>query len=145
MSFKTKQNLAVLGLNKSHDASEWKYCVAIRHPLFFQIPKCYVCGINISVLLPDPEIKHEDVKPENALALLEIGIAGIFSVEKERIDISIEEIIIKEQMPAILFPYLRSAIALILANAGFGPVLIPLINVPALAKESLKDIKIEAR
>lgn len=145
INFRTKQNLAVLGLNKPPDDSQWQFNVAIRQPLFFRIPKFYVCGINIVIFLPDPDNKTEERKPENSLVSLELGVAGIFSVEKERIDASIEELITKEQMPAILFPFLRSAIAQILSNAGFGHVLIPLINVPSLAKDSLKDMQIEVR
>ena len=54
----------------------------------------------------------------------------------------VEKNIITLQFPSILLPYLRSTLTSILANAGFGSVVLPLINLVEVAKGAQKELEI---
>jgi preprotein translocase subunit SecB len=78
----------------------------------------------------------------------EFGIAGVFSAESG-MDKHLEENMVRFNIPAILMPYIRSAITSILAQAGFGTIVLPLINVYEIAKnmsiqviDNIKPIKL---
>ena len=72
-----------------------------------------------------------------------VGMAGVFKGVGYDIPPDKEERVAKNQIPALLSPYLRAAITATLASAGFGAVVLPLINFNALAEEQLKDVAIE--
>ncbi|MDQ7031324.1 MAG: protein-export chaperone SecB [Desulfonauticus sp.] len=64
-------------------------------------------------------------------------------VEEGKLEKEVEEKLVKYQIPALLFPYLRGTITSFLSNAGFASVILPLINIYALAKDYLSDMDIE--
>ncbi|MEK7880826.1 MAG: protein-export chaperone SecB, partial [Deltaproteobacteria bacterium] len=118
----------------------WKTQIGIRQPAFFKSTKQYVGGLDITLNYPNPEIQKTGVATETGqlqdIVKLSIGISGVFTVEEGRFEKAIEESLVKIQIPALLFPYLRSAITSILAHAGLGSVLFPLINIQELAKNA---------
>jgi preprotein translocase subunit SecB len=63
----------------------------------------------------------------------EFGISGIF-FPVGQISQKAEDTFTKINMPALLMPYLRVAITNILSCAGFGTVLLPLVNIYELAQ-----------
>ena len=67
-----------------------------------------------------------------------LGLEGVFS--SPIIDYDIQLYFVKDRIPAILFPYLRTALTTILSQAGIGSYTLPLINISALAHDA--DIKI---
>ncbi len=67
-----------------------------------------------------------------------IGLEGVFS--SPIIDYDAQLYFVKDRIPAILFPYLRTALTTILSQAGIGSYTLPLINISALAHDA--DIKI---
>jgi preprotein translocase subunit SecB len=54
-----------------------------------------------------------------------------------------EEKLVRLQIPALLFPYLRPGVTSLLANAGFPGVMFPLINVQALAADAGNKIRVQ--
>lgn len=123
----------------------WKSEIILRQPAYFKIDKKYVGGIDMTFTYPikvgstdESQVtsKEADSRQNKNFVTFIIGIAGLFSVEEGRFDKPIEENLIKNQIPAILFPYLRSAITSISAHAGIGTILLPLINIQELAKSA---------
>ncbi|UTY31750.1 protein-export chaperone SecB [Treponema putidum] len=94
--------------------------------------KQYMCGLDTQLKLYDND---------KLIATGVFGIEGLFLVDGHFKD-SQENQIVKFQFPTILFPYLRSAITNILASAGFGSIVFPLINVYNLVENQDKKNKI---
>jgi preprotein translocase subunit SecB len=68
----------------------------------------------------------------------DFGISGLF--RPINMDGKTEENMVRYNIPAILMPYLRSAITTIVSQAGFGTVVLPLINVYEIAKKNQIEI-----
>jgi preprotein translocase subunit SecB len=86
----------------------------------------YIGGLNTIIDLYEKETKEVMLKGE-------FGISGVF-VPNSTVDKKLEENFVKINLPAILMPYLRASMTNILASAGFGTVLFPLVNIYELAK-----------
>lgn len=67
------------------------------------------------------------------IALKSIGIFEI--VENEPIDNDLKETLYQRNSVAIMFPFIRSQIALITAQPGLLPIMIPLIDVNSLLEK----------
>jgi len=120
----------------------WELKLGIRQPAFYKASKTYVGGLDCGLFLYPQTLDQEQRTSEKALISIEAGISGVFTVMDERFEEPLEQQLVRVQIPALLFPYLRGTITLLLANAGFGSVIMPLINVNELAKETLKDKEI---
>ncbi|MFH1282038.1 MAG: protein-export chaperone SecB [bacterium] len=139
-----KKDVGVLELSGNIKQDLWEFKIGVRQPIFYKKTNKYIGGIDLGLYLYGQNIKEEDKKPENAIIVVEAGIAGLFAVQEDkRFDEETENSLVRIQIPALLFPYLRGAITSLLANAGFGSVVLPLINIHELAKESLKDVNIK--
>ena len=138
--YETIPHVDFLGVKANLPSERWKTQIGIRQPAFFKSTKQYVGGLDITLNYPNPEIQKTGVATETGqlqdIVKLSIGISGVFTVEEGRFEKAIEESLVKIQIPALLFPYLRSAITSILAHAGLGSVLFPLINIQELAKNA---------
>lgn len=111
----------------------WKISIGIRQPSYLVEDRAYIGGINIKMFAGDettPDIR------------LEAGISGLFQLVGDDLPADTEEKLAKQQIPALLSPYLRATITGALALSGFGGVVLPLINFNELAKEQLKDVAI---
>ena len=139
-----KKELALLELTGRIDPSLWDLKIAIRPPTFFKNKKYYVGGINAALLLYPKVMTEEEKNTSEALVTMEAGIAGIFNIsdDVDRFPPEVEKQLAFTQMPAILLPYLRATMTTLLASAGFGSVIIPLINIQKFTKDSLKDVEI---
>jgi preprotein translocase subunit SecB len=84
-----------------------------------------------------------EITDEDRLLFVEGGIAGLFTVDKGKFDKGTEKGLVRIQIPALLLPYLRGTITSLLANAGYGTVILPLINIHALAEEQLQGTEIK--
>lgn len=121
-------------LLKSYSSNDdWSFAVGIRHPSYIEDERMYIGGVDIKMIAGSKE--NPDVR-------LHAGIAGIFKVIGKDIPPDKEESVAKNQIPALLSPYLRAAITSVLASAGFSSVVLPLLNFNTLAKEQLKDVPI---
>ncbi len=143
LEFHINQNVDLLEFVGVIDPEFWDYKIGIRKPLYIKSKNIYIGGVDCSLFLFPKDCKEKDKTTKNALIFLEGGILGSFGVREERFEPEIENNLVRKQIPAILFPYLRATISSLLANAGFGSVNIPLINIHKFAEDSLKDIKVE--
>lgn len=112
---------------------QWAFGVALRAPQYAAKERAYFSGLEVRLIFGDRD--HPEIE-------LDAGICGLFRVIGDDFSPEVENKIAKIQFPAILFPYLRAAITNILASAGFGSVVLPLININALAEDQLKDVEI---
>ena len=127
----TKNTLGVVG-NYYSGHEDWKFQYGLAQPIYFKDSSVYVTGTTVKAFCgsqADPDVS------------LDISISGVFMCEGEK-ETPVDDDFIKVQMPAILSPYLRGAITYILAMAGFGQVIPPLVNFRNMAEEALKDIPI---
>ena len=150
VNFEMQKIVELLQFKGVIDPESWKLDIKIRNPFFIKKDKKYIGGIQTSLWL-EPEKdetsegeKHtnegqpdseQDKKP-NFLIKCNIGITGIFSVEEGRFKKETENDLVKLQIPTILFPYIRTTITSLLANAGFGSIILPLINIQEVARRT---------
>lgn len=118
----------------------WNFKIGIRRPQFFTKNKTYVGGLTLEMSLPRE--KAGDEKDSEPLLSVSAEISGAFRCEEERFPKEVEEKMVKVHIPAILMPYLRSAITGFLAAAGYGGVVLPLINMHALIESDMDDAEI---
>lgn len=130
-----EKQLGVLEYTGSFNQDNWDLSVSIRQPSYMSSKKVYISGVGCKLLL-----KFKDGDEEKVLAKLDATISGVFSTES-KFPPETEQSLVMYNMPAILFPYLRGAITAYLGNAGFGSIILPLINMQEVAKRSFKDAK----
>lgn len=127
IEFSVVPKLSVLAsVNNSQTKTDFN--VSFRNVIKFSknSPVLYVTGLRVIVSI-------SQIDTDEKIANGEFIITGLFSSDlslpKEQ-----EEKLIKHQAPAILFPYLRSAISSVIASSGFSLVVLPLINIYELSK-----------
>ncbi len=140
LKLNTAKTVELLNFNGNIPTEKWKIDIRIRTPQYLKSKSSYISGLNIVLnVLGD----SEDEKESNTLINIEAGISGLFKVKNDRFLEGSEKNIVLIHFPALLFPYLRSALTGLIANAGLGTFIFPLINIPGLIKESMKDIEIQ--
>lgn len=73
-------------------------------------------------------------EPESKMPFsVEIIISGYFTLKEDEAH---ADILIKQNATAILFPYLRSTLTSVTANANVNPVFLPAMNIANLFEES---------
>jgi preprotein translocase subunit SecB len=127
---------------QSRESDVWQVKLGIAVPEYHVKRKAYVSAVSCGLFLFDKDPEKEGLLPEQAIVGLEMAIAGIFEVQADRLEKRTEEQLVRAQLPALLFPYLRGAMTSLLANAGFGSVIIPLINMNEAGKTALQDKEI---
>jgi preprotein translocase subunit SecB len=132
LELKTKNNLEVL--EKSFVGDSWNFSVAFRKPVYYSKRQQYVCGLEVTLLCPPPEEGEEGA---DAMVRIRGGIVGLFKADEGKLDPALEKQLAKIHAPYILLPYLRGAVTSLLANAGIGAVLFPLINLHEVAKTAM--------
>ena len=133
VTLETKTTLGVLTKEFS-SKDNWKCSVAFRKPMYLEQENIYIGGMNARFTCGEKD--SLDVK-------IEAGISGAFRLEAGILPQETEEKLVKYQLPALLFPYLRATITSLAANAGLGSIIFPVINIHELAKEHLKDLTLE--
>lgn len=119
----------------------WNMKIGVREPVFFTKNKVYLGGVDCGISLLDRSLPEEE-RPDKPILSLDIGISGLFATEG-RFEQAIEDQLVKVQIPALLFPYVRATVTSLLANAGFGSVILPLINMNEVGRTALKDKEIQ--
>ena len=134
IKFSVDQSLNVLAQGSGIFLNENDFSLALRNPFRFKDDKktFYVSGVRITLKLRN--------KKEEEIANGSFEISGLFSAKGFK-DLQIEEKLAKYQAPTILLPYIRACITSVLANAGFGSIILPLINMNIVANSM--DLKIE--
>lgn len=99
----------------------------------------YVGGVQLKL---EKRMKFDGQTEEPAFRI-NASIVGQFPLQaNERLPEVQEQTLAKIQIPAILFPYLRSAVSAVMVNAGFGKIVLPLINIHQMAKDAVDKIEI---
>lgn len=129
LNLEVKRTLGAL--SKFDFYQDWGYSIAIRKPQFFTVANQYLAGIECTMTYPPTESNEEK------LVELTATIGGLFEVEHGRLEKELEDKIIKFQTPTILMPYLRAAMSSLLASAGIGTIIFPLINLHKIAEDSI--------
>lgn len=133
--FSARQDLSYLGLD-ALDSEKVNIKISFRPPVFDKSNALYMGGIEATFSYP--------FKDEESLFDLQAGIEGIFQVvDKSQMEPDLEEDMVKYQIPAILFPYLRAAVTGFFASAGLGSFIFPLINVREMGKRIGDELKIQ--
>jgi len=87
---------------------------------------------------------NSEENPESYQFELKAGLEGVFQTkDKEQFSTGVEQDLVKFQIPAILFPYLRAAVTGFFASAGLGSFVFPLVNVREMARQSSRDLEIK--
>jgi preprotein translocase subunit SecB len=133
VNLKVAKKVNVLAVNTISQLNEMEFTIGIRRPCKYLLENniVYVGGINVKVTIYDD--KKEKILEGD------FGISGLFRPQSG-LDKQGEENMVKINMPAILLPYLRSAITTILSQAGFGTIILPLINIHEIVKSKSVEI-----
>lgn len=137
MEFHIRQDVGAL-LHVLGPGDQISYDISFRQPLHLVRQNLHVAGLEIRLRM----FRGEE-RAENEVCAGRFGILGVFAIVDELPEPEILEKMVKVQFPALLLPYLRAAITSTLAHAGFGSVIMPLINVHALAEKTLHDVSIQ--
>ncbi|GAB4437404.1 MAG: hypothetical protein OHK0011_20420 [Turneriella sp.] len=117
----------------------WDMNIGFVAPQFHVDVPMYVGGIQLKL---EKRAKFDGEAEEPAFRV-NASIVGQFPVPTHgRLAEAQEQTLAKVQIPAILFPYLRSAISAVMVNAGFGKIVLPLINIHQMAKDAVDKIEI---
>lgn len=135
-----KRLVGLLEFRGCVDPESIKLEIGLRNPIYIKSKKRYIGSLELSLSVLQPE-KSKQKTDDGSLLKVTLSIVGLFKVEQEgRLEKNIEEDLVKIQIPAILLPYARATLSSLLANAGFGSVVLPLINVHKLAQETALTI-----
>lgn len=134
----TDDSLSFLFNKKLVSSEDWQFRIGFRRPSYFEKKGVYVVGLSVDMRLTD-----NSPSTTKNLARIHVAIAGVFRCEKGQLPAATEEKLVKYQAPFILLPYLRGAITSFFANAGYGSIVLPLINMNALAENELGDTSID--
>ncbi len=138
-----KRTLGMLEFRGNIDPKTLRLDVSFREPLYMKSQKKYLGGlvIKLTVALPIQNGQGDQPKEENIILKIDLSILGLFRAEQGQFDPKIEQNLVTLQIPAILFPYVRATLSSLLANAGLGSVILPLINIHEVAKKANLKIK----
>jgi len=114
------------------------YTINLRVPMYFVQQNQYLSGVEIQF-----KLFHKEEKPENELCNGRFGIMGVFAITGEPPEQDFLDKMVKTHFPSLLIPYLRAFITSTLAHAGFGSVVMPLINMYSVSDEALKNMPIQ--
>lgn len=120
----------------------WNFHLQIRQPYFFSANNLYVGGLSFRAMMFAPSEKMKQLTEDESLVTLKVGIAGAFTTEGQ-FGHETEEKLVSNQIPAILLPYLRSTVSTITANAGFGALILPLMNIQKWADAQAAKLKVQ--
>jgi preprotein translocase subunit SecB len=136
-SLEVTRNLRTLTYDRRLAPNQVEMAVRIRNPLRLSDRTKYLGGLDVDISLYSSGNRTQNDKMVSARA----GIMGLFktvgSFEEET-----EQTLVRLQIPTILFPYLRAAVSTLLVSAGFPGIVLPLINVPELVRQTGDKIEI---
>jgi preprotein translocase subunit SecB len=131
------------GAEISPNKDVWQLKLNVQVPRYYVKQRVYIGGLKCELALFDKSVPKDEYVLNAAKLIVEAAISGVFAVKKGRFTKELEETLVKVQIPALLFPYVRGTVTSVLANAGFGSIVLPLLNMNQLAKKALKDSAID--
>ena len=139
LEMSTRSTLDTLQLTSTPPGSEWRLDVSFRTPAWSPQHHFYLGGMDCRLTLQTADPQQDQTEP---VLTIEAGIAGLFSVGADRFSAEIENRLVRTQIPGILFPYLRSTLTFLLASAGMGSVILPLLNIQKMAEGQSMDVAV---
>lgn len=133
INFSVQPIVANIQDNDLIDRSRFKLQIRIRNPQRFCDTKgsiVYVGGLDMKIKLLSSSNKRKVIASGN------FGIAGSFVKNNKAMPSNQEKYMVLKTIPSVLLGYLRSTITSVFATAGFGSVLIPLLNINAIANDA---------
>jgi preprotein translocase subunit SecB len=141
INFKLTPNVGILMYNGMVPSNKIQMAIRVKNPIYIRDDCLYLGGIEAKFhLLANDVLKEQTGK--DSIGDIELGITGVFRAENGRFKKELEENLAKIQIPAILFPYLRSTFMTIMSNSGLGTVILPLINIHEVASQLDVNIKV---
>jgi preprotein translocase subunit SecB len=128
-----------LAYNGVIEPGQMQLSLGLRNPLHIGADNSYVGGLDVQFSL----FFSRDFSESNKLAVGSAGVSGLFRVAGDKLPAEAEKNLVKLQIPALLFPFLRAAVSSLLINAGLPGVVIPLVNVHELASQAGDKIQIQ--
>jgi preprotein translocase subunit SecB len=132
INFQVAKNTGTLLMNSLAVPSQMDFEIGFRQAGKYLLNNTihYIGGLNTKIKILN----------SNKTQILDgnFGISGLFlpiNMDKEA-----EEKMVRYNIPAILMPYLRSAITTVVSQAGFGTVVLPLINIYEIATKNPVEI-----
>lgn len=128
ITLRVLNDLGVLASGPAACLSEMKFNIVVRNPSkhIYNEAVHYVCGLGANIEITD----KNDVQIVHGT----FEISGLFRADN--MDLEKEQNMVQLNTPAVLMPYLRSAITTVLAQSGFGSVILPLINIYDTMKQN---------
>ena len=143
INMQTTQKVANLPIS-SPSPDQIEITIGIRDPQRLSDGKIFVGGLNMVMDIYERKTNDPELdKKEMTILHGEFGIAGLFRVSEGSFSPDTIDKLVRFQIPAILMPFLRSAVTCFLSLSGYGSITLPLINVQALALEHQNDIQVE--
>jgi preprotein translocase subunit SecB len=127
VNFQTAKNAGTLLTNSLSGPNQMNFEIGFRNAGKYLLNNTvhYIGGLNTQIQILDSS--------KTPILTGDFGISGLF--RPINMDKKIEENMVRYNIPAILMPYLRAAITTIVSQAGFGMIVLPLINVYEIAKK----------
>jgi preprotein translocase subunit SecB len=85
-----------------------------------------------------------ELKAQSDAIYIKCGVVGIFSVIEGEGNMTLEEFS-KVNAPAMMFPFIREVIASTTLRSGLSPIVLPPMNVNAMAKKAEEESKAESK
>jgi hypothetical protein len=137
--FDARQDTAYLSQGHVFDPQDVKISLAFRQPIFDKGNGIYLGGLEAHLAYPS----NREGDQESYQFELTAGLEGVFQTkDREQFSPEVEQDLVKFQIPAILFPYLRAAITGFFASAGLGSFVFPLVNVREMARQTSRALEI---
>lgn len=76
------------------------------------------------------------IKGDHDSIKLEVVAVGVFQIVDSNLDNELEEMLIKRNTVAIMFPYIRSQISILTSQPGIMPIQIPVVDVNKLIESN---------
>jgi preprotein translocase subunit SecB len=136
VELKMRNNLFLL--SKKIFDEDWDVEIGMRIPQYFTGNKVYLAGLDCTMTYPPLE-GDESKEPS---IFLTAGIMGLFEVDEGRFPPEMEKKFVRSHLPTLVMPYVRATMTSLLANAGIGIHIFPLVNMHEIASKTLKDEEI---
>lgn len=136
----TTKNLGTVNYSSGIDPESLDLELSLRGPTYFKGEDIYMGGLDARWRLFASPKKEDD----ELLFRGRIGVVGSFKmVSPDELTEEQQEQLVMVQIPAILLPYLRSAITSIFSVSGFSSLIVPLINIHKVAENARSRLKLE--
>lgn len=138
--FDARQDTAYLSQGHAFDPQNVQISLAFRQPIFDKGNGVYLGGLEVQLAYPSSREEEQETYQFELTA----GLEGVFRTkDKGQFSFETEQDLVKYQIPAILFPYLRAAVTGFFASAGLGSFVFPLVNVWEMARQTNRNVEIK--